>query len=222
MMNRLFYSILLACLVLLTGCEKYETYSDMKEKEQDAISSFLASQGIAVIYEATFNAQGQTTDLGSNQFVRFSRNGVYMQIVRKGCGSVLEETTIPVTLLCRFSERNIKTGEMVIRNDIHSYITMSGMGTFDVSNYIDKLQVTRTGTTIGGYFTSGMMLQYHGNQSVPSGWLVPLLYINVGYPENDDDEIAKVRLIVPHSQGTADASSSVTPYYYEITYQRSL
>jgi ribosomal protein S12 methylthiotransferase len=38
--------------------------------------------------------------------------------------------------------------------------------------------------------------------------------------ERPDEETAKVRLIVPHSQGTADASSSVTPYYYELTYQR--
>lgn len=67
-----------------------------------------------------------------------------------------------------------------------------------------------------------MMYQFHGSASVPAGWLVPLNYISVGYPEEDNDEIAKVSLIVPHSQGTADASSSVTPYFYEITYQRKL
>ena len=71
-------------------------------------------------------------------------------------------------------------------------------------------------------FISGMMYLYHGSATVPSGWLVPLNYINVGYTEGENDEVSKVRLIVPHSQGTADASSSVTPYYYEITYQRSL
>jgi hypothetical protein len=49
---------------------------------------------------------------------------------------------------------------------------------------------------------------------------VPLNYVKIGRPENEGEETAKVRLIVPHSQGTADASSSVTPYYYEITYQR--
>ena len=66
-----------------------------------------------------------------------------------------------------------------------------------------------------------MMLMYHSSStSVPAGWLVPLNYINVGRPENENDEIAKVRLIVPHSQGTVDASSSVYPCFYEITYVR--
>ena len=49
---------------------------------------------------------------------------------------------------------------------------------------------------------------------------MPFNYINVGRPEKDDDEIAKVKLIVPHSQGTADATSNVVPCYYEITYER--
>jgi hypothetical protein len=69
-------------------------------------------------------------------------------------------------------------------------------------------------------FESGMMQAYHSSTSVPGGWLVPLNYINVGRPEKEDDQIAKVRLIVPHSQGTADASSTVFPCYYEITYER--
>ena len=119
-------------------------------------------------------------------------------------------------------ETNLLTGSVVIRNDVHSYITMSGVGTVDVSQYLDKMSARRTGTTINASFISGMMYQYHGSASVPAGWLVPLNYVNVGYPEGATDEIAKVKLIVPHSQGTADASSSVTPYYYEITFQRSL
>lgn len=221
-MKKTLNSIALLLLLLVTvGCEKYETYADMKEKEQDAISSFISSRGIQVISEATFKAQGETTNTDANQYVYFDRNGVYMQIVRKGCGSKLEENK-NVTLLCRFSETNIQTGAVVIRNDVHSYITMSGLGTIDVSQYVDKMSVKRTGTTINASFISGMMYQYHGSASVPAGWLVPLNYVNVGFPQTDDDEIAKVRLIVPHSQGTADASSSVVPYYYEITFQRSL
>ncbi|MBO7046401.1 MAG: DUF4827 family protein, partial [Prevotella sp.] len=35
-----------------------------------------------------------------------------------------------------------------------------------------------------------------------------------------DDEIAKVRLIVPHSQGHTIATKKVAPYYYELTFQR--
>lgn len=213
--------ILLAVLLLTAGCEHYETYADMKEKEQNSINYFINTNGIQVIDEATFKAQGETTNTALNQYVRFERTGVYMQIVRKGCGEKLEENK-NVTLLCRFSETNMQTGSVTIRNDIHGYISLSGVGTVDVSQYIDKMNVRRTGTTISASFTSGMMYQYHGSASVPSGWLVPLNYINVGYPQNEGDEISKVRLIVPHSQGTSDASSSVTPYYYEITFQRSL
>jgi hypothetical protein len=63
-----------------------------------------------------------------------------------------------------------------------------------------------------------MMFSSYG-ASVPSGWLVPFNYINVGRQTNPDDEIAMVKLIVPHTQGQAYASSSVYPCYYVITYQ---
>ena len=208
---------LLMAVVVLASCEKYETYSDMKKKEQDAIEAFLSEQGIQVIDQTTFEAQGNKTDLASNQFVKFTRNGVYMQIIREGCGNKLEEDKT-VNVLCRFMEKNIKTGEVVVRNDVHA--SLSTMGSIDVSQFLDKMSVVRTGTTITASFISGMMYQYHGSTSVPGGWLVPLNYVKIGRPENEGEETAKVRLIVPHSQGTSDASSSVTPFYYEITYQR--
>lgn len=209
---------LLMAVVVFAGCENYETYSDMKKKEQDAIEAFIAEHGIQVIDQTTFEAQGNKTDLASNQFVKFTRNGVYMQIVREGCGSVLEEKKT-VNVLCRFMEKNIQTGDVVVRNEVHASLSTLGTGV-DVSQYLDKMSVVRTGTTITASFLSGMMYQYHGSTSVPGGWLVPLNYVKIGRPENEGEETAKVRLIVPHSQGTADASSSVTPYYYEITYQR--
>ena len=82
---------LLLAVVMLAGCEKYETSSDMKKKEQEAIQRFIQDQGIQVIDQTTFEAQGNKTDLAKNQFVKFTRNGVYMQIVREGCGNKLEE-----------------------------------------------------------------------------------------------------------------------------------
>ncbi len=222
-MKRVFFPLLLLCTMLVaTSCENYETYSDMKEKERDAINQFIASNGINVIDEATFKAQGLTTDTTKNQYVRFDRNGVYMQICRKGVGSIIEENK-NVTLLCRFMEQNIQTGNVVVRNDRIAYMsTSSTSSNVDVSQYYDSMNVTRSGTTITASFIGGMMYQYHGSSTVPAGWLVPLNYVGIGFPQNDTDEIAKVKLIVPHSQGTADASSSVVPYYYEITYQRSL
>lgn len=220
-MNRLFYMLFfMAGLLTLTSCNDYETYADMKEKEQDAISNFISREGIQVIDETTFKNQGETTDTTLRQYVRLSRTGVYMQIVRKGCGQPLEDKK-SANLLCRFMERNLKTDSILIRNDQKGSIYNASTGiTIDPSQYVDKIYVTRNGTTITGIFVEGMMQMYHNSTSVPGGWLVPLNYVNVGRPEKEDDEVAKVRLIVPHSQGTADASSSVYPCYYEITYER--
>lgn len=212
--------MLLMCLMTLLGCNNYETYADKKEQEQDAISDFIAKEGIRVISEEEFAAQGENTDTTLNEYVRLSRSGVYMQIRRKGCGSKLENKK-RVNILCRFMEKNIKTDEILIRNDMEGSVYNSSVGqNIDPSQYVDKMSVYRNGTTITASFVSGMMYTFHSSSSVPSGWLVPLNYINIGRPEKETDEIAKVRLIVPHSQGTAEATSSVYPCFYEITYVR--
>lgn len=219
-MKQYFYSLLLVLAALsYASCENTETYADMKEKEQDAISRFIAVQGIQVIDEATFKAQGCTTNNAFNQFVFLDRTGVYMQIVRPGCGSMLEDQKT-VNLLCRFMEKNILTDSVLVRNDRSTIAYSSTYGYYDTSLFLDKMNVKRNGSVFTASFVSGMMYQYHGSASVPAGWLVPLNYVKVGRPENEGDEVSKVRLIVPHSQGTADASSSVYPCYYEITYER--
>ena len=220
-MNKIIYTLLFVFAMMgLASCNDYETYADLKEKEQSAISNFISREGIQVIDELTFKNQGETTDTTRNQFVYMSRTGVYMQIVRKGCGSQLEDKK-SVSILCRFMEKNLLTDSIMIRNDQKSSFYLRNVGKFvDASQYVDKMYVTRNGTTITAMFESGMMQTYHSSTSVPGGWLVPLNYINVGRPEKEDDQIAKVRLIVPHSQGTADASSTVFPCYYEITYER--
>ena len=220
-MNKIIYTLLFVFVMMgLTSCNDYETYADLKEKEQNAISNFIAREGIHVIDESTFKAQGETTDTADNQFVRMSRTGVYMQIVRKGCGQQLG-TNESASLLCRFMEKNLLTDSVLIRNDQKGSIYYSSLGQYiDPSQYVDKMYVTRNGTTITAMFESGKMQNYHSSTSVPGGWLVPLNYINVGRPEKVGYEIDNVRLIVPHSQGTADASSSVYPCYYEISYER--
>ena len=220
-MNKIIYTLLFVfSLIGLTSCNDYETYADLKEKEQDAISNFISRESINVIDETTFKNQGEMTDTARNQFVYMSRTGVYMQIVRKGCGSPLEDKK-SISLLCRFMEKNLLTDSVLIRNDQKSSFYLTNIGQYiDTSQYVDKMFVTRNGTTITAMFESGMMQTYHSSTSVPGGWLVPLNYINVGRPEKEGDQIAKVRLIVPHSQGTADASSTVFPCYYEISYER--
>jgi hypothetical protein len=211
---------MLLVAVVFTSCQDYETYGDKKAKERDAIERYISGHNIRVISESTFKAQGETTNLADNEFVKLDRTGVYMQIVRKGCGSQLENNKT-VNVLCRFMEYNILDDSVMVRNDCNFYIYNSSTGTINCADFVDKMSVTRTGTSYTASFITGVLWMFHGSStSVPSGWLVPLNYINVGRPENDGDELAMVKLIVPHSQGTADAASSVYPCYYEITYER--
>ena len=77
--------IALLC-VLAASCSKYETYAEQKEAESDAINAFIAKNNINVISESTFFSNGNVTDLSRNEYVLFASSGVYMQIVRKGCG----------------------------------------------------------------------------------------------------------------------------------------
>ncbi|MBO5186648.1 MAG: DUF4827 domain-containing protein [Prevotella sp.] len=197
--------VALAALLSFTSCDDYETYGEMKEKERDAISEYIRSEKINVIGEGTFHAQGDSTSVEKNEFVYLTNSGVYMQIVRKGAGEKLEENK-QVNLLCRYLEYNIKDKAIQSRND------------YSPRNY-DKMTVTRTGSQYTASFSSGVMYSTYG-ASVPAGWLVPLQYIRVGRQTTPDAEIAKVRLIVPHTQGHSYATSSVYPCYYEITYQR--
>lgn len=222
-MKKFLYPVVLL-LVAFTyvSCENYETYADKKEAERDAINDFIAREGIQVISEQQFVAQDSTTDLSKNQYVYFDRNGVYMQIVRKGIGEKLAENK-STNILCRFMEKNIQLDSILLRNDVQAWLTYNG-NTYDTSLYVDKMSVVRTGNTITASFITGMMYMYHGSASVPAGWLVPLNYVKIGRPDAAvaaDQEIAKVHLIVPHSQGTSDASASVYPCYYEITYEIS-
>ena len=214
------YSLLsLLCgIILHTSCNSGETYSDLKEAERDAINKYISDKGIKVIDETKFTSQGETTNLDNNEYVYLNKSAVYMQIVRKGCGEKVKDGE-SLEILCRFSEYNIKKSQLLIRNDIPYFIVQNNQ-TYDFSSFPDKMMVERIGSSFTGSFVSGAMSEYHGSAAVPAGWLVPLNYVNVGRPKNEEEEIAKVRLIVPHSQGTVDASSGVYPCFYEITYER--
>ena len=64
------------------------------------------------------------------------------------------------------------------------------------------------------------MKSYYNTTNVPAGWLEPLHYVNLGRYTGEKDQIAKVRVVVPHSSGTTRASSKVYPCFYEITYEQ--
>jgi hypothetical protein len=210
-MKKLTYILLvLIGVMIFQACDNTETYADQKKKERAAISKFISDSAINVISEATFFAQDSTTDVSKNQYVLFESNGVYMQIIRKGCGSKIKSGET-ASVLARFSEFNILGDSLQLTNNILYY-----------SSVVDKMTVINSSGTFSGSFitTSSVMYSVYGSAAVPSGWLVPFTYINVGRPSSENDEIAEVKLIVPHSQGQTYASSGVYPCYYVITYER--
>ena len=86
---------------------------------------------------------------------------------------------------------------------------------------LDEMSVESSYGTITGFFIQGMMRRIYTSINVPESWLMPLRYINIGRQLSADEEIAKIRMIVPHSVGQSDAVSKVYPCFYEITYQRA-
>ena len=202
------FMIALCASYMFSSCNKYETYADKKKKENSAINSYIAKNKVKVISEKTFAAQGYTTDVTKNEYVLFDSNGIYLQIIRKGCGSPLKNG-VSDDILVRFTERNLLTDTIQATNDILYF-----------SSRVEKMNVKNTsGTFTGSFDKTALMYQLYKSQSVPGGWLFPLTYVNIGFPEKDSDEIAKIRIIVPSSQGHAVAAQRVYPCLYDLTYQ---
>ena len=200
--------LLIAIAAVLASCNDYETYGDKKEKERNAIDKFISDRNITVISEEQFNNQRQKTNVEKNEFVKLTKNGVYLQIVREGCGGQVKDGDA-VNIICRYSEYNILADSMQTRNDNLAYVP-------------DIMYVSRSGSVYTAAFVSGVMKSTYASSVVPAGWLVPLTYVKVGRPQSQTDDISKVCLIVPHAQGHAIASSNVTPYYYEITFEKEI
>ncbi len=206
----------LAMSAMFVSCSDDETYADQLKRESAAISSYIANKNINVITERQFYENDTTTDTTRNEYVYMTNTGVYMQIVEKGCGEKIKDGET-VRVLCRYDEYNLLSNPDTVQssNNILYYQAI-----------VDKMTVTNTSGTFTGYFDSSSSVMYQmygssgGGTAVPSGWLVPLTFINIGRPYTASDHIAKVRLIVPSTQGQANATASVYPCFYEITYER--
>lgn len=214
-----------AGVLALSSCDDEGTYERQRKSERRAISAFLRDGAtvldqelgdtifhvdpINVISEQTFEAQDSTTDLSRNEYVYFRSSGVYMQVLRRGQGRPVADGET-VNILCRYLEYNISGDSIQSRNNNAYYIGM-----------LDQMTVALSSGTLTGTFVQGMMRSFYNSSSVPEGWLVPLRYINIGRQQDAGGEIAKVRLIVPHSAGQTNAVTRVYPCFYEITYQRS-
>ena len=209
-MKRFNYLIMSVCAVLLfSACDDTETYTEKRDKEVKAINAFIAESHINTITEEAFKTANYQTDLNRNEFVLFDGTGVYLQIVRKGCGEPIK-TGETASVICRFTETNLLRDSLVLSNNTIYYSSMP-----------DIMTVQNTSGTYQGSFTSGLMYSTYG-AAVPNGWLAALPYVNIGRPVKEDDEVARVRLIVPAEQGQQYASQSVNPYFYDITFERGL
>ena len=197
MKKPIFIVLTILSAIAWCSCEDYETYAEQKEKNH--IYDFIDEQDITVIDMETFEANGQVTDTAKNEFVLFEDKGIYMQIVRKGEGEMMEPGDRGV-FMARYLEYNIADGDTISGN---LYASTP-----------DKFTCERKGDTFSASFTQGYMYAIYGS-AVPKGWLLPFSYITPGRP---NDKAAKVRLIVPHSEGTSTAAQYVYPTYYEITY----
>lgn len=211
-MRRLTYLLLLiAGMAFFAACDDDVTYADQVKQERAAINKYLADSAVTVITENQFWAQDSTTDVSRNEFVLFESSGLYMQIVRKGAGKPMADGE-SATVLCRYTERNLLTDSIQLSNTISLFYY----------SYVEAMNVSNNSGTFEGSFDANNSLMYlfYGTTTVPSGWLAVLPYINLGRYANEGDEMAKVRIIVPHDMGQQYATSNVYPCLYDITFQK--
>ncbi|MGN1241131.1 MAG: DUF4827 domain-containing protein [Alloprevotella sp.] len=221
----LFLLFVFAAVGLFCSCDDEETYADRREKENQQIQNFLNTGvsltdtnsdtysinvpgGINVISESDFAAKGYTTDVSRNEYVLFNSCGVYMQIMRKGPGTPLAEGET-ATVLVRYTEYDIASAYIRSTNVLNSYAVMP-----------DVMTCSNSYGTIQASFLSGVMKNTYDTSTVPAGWLIPLKYINLGRQESEDEEVARVRVIVPSTQGQINASANVYACFYDISYTR--
>lgn len=198
-------SVLAFAASLCTSCNKDETYADQKKRENGQIEDWIKDHGIQTINMKDFlndtitNNPETGPDKSLNEYVLFPDNGVYMQIVRRGQGTTMPEGK-RWSMNARYVEVYIPTGDTLTINRSYTYSEM--------------ITVERTGDKYTASFTSGNMAQKYG-PSVPNAWLMVFPFIKPGFLNGES--AAKVRLIVPHNQGTQAAASKVYPTFYEIT-----
>ena len=214
--------IAVAALISFAACDHNETYADQRDRELDSINAFLRNENIKVIKEAEFEKRFEArkagdktvkltdTDPNNNEYVLFESNGIYMQVINDGCGDYIAKGKTK-NVLCRFTA-------ITLTNEVPAYAAMT-----------DEISVTNTSGTFEGSFVdikksllaNTYNSSYYGTVSatVPSGWLIPFTWIKVGRLITADDELAHVRLLVPHTYGTTSASASVYACLYDIRFQ---
>ena len=97
---------------------------------------------------------------------------------------------------------------------------LANMGVLNPDYYIydEEFKVTIDGTSYSATFQGrSLMYNQNGSTAVPTGWLIPLKYVKP-FRTTSSEQVTRVRLIVPHGQGSSTASKYVYPCFYELTY----
>lgn len=203
----------------LQSCNNGKTYAERLEEEDDAIARYISENDIQVISQDQFEAQDSMT-LADNEYVLLNESGIYMHIDYKGEGkTVLGNGSY--NMIVRYVEIMLQT-----RDDL----SVSAGDTLMANMHINKnpnmliegeyFKLTISDNSLSAMFTrndSYSMASTYETAAVPQGWLIPLFYLKPSR-SNEADKLARVKLIVPHSEGTATAISAVYPCFYEITY----
>lgn len=199
--NVIKWGIMSFIAMFFVACDDEVTYSDMKERERDAVNDYINEKGINLISYNRFREQGFSTSVENNEYVEV--DDCYMQIVRNpkdADGARQMKDGEAMNMLIRYSEYNISDRDTITSNRY-----------FDAP---DVMRVTLESGTYSATFIDGVMSAYYGDY-VPAGWLVPLPYIYLTRKAPP----AMVNIIVPHTKGTSTASSYVYPCIYNITFE---
>ncbi|WP_294477260.1 DUF4827 domain-containing protein [uncultured Bacteroides sp.] len=205
---------------LFQACDNSKTYAEMLEDEKNAVEKFIRDSAIQVISVEEFERNDTVTNLDRNEYVFFSSEGVYMQIVDRGKDEVEPSEEEPKTeaelneaakfvdgnIICtRYVERNVDTRELTAFNvplpEFMDYDTYYAYPL--VFRYVKK-ETYSAGTFLEMDVLWGSVYQ---TTAVPQGWLLALPYLR---------DNAHVRLIVPSKMGHQAAQQNVTPFYYDI------
>ena len=223
----LFLSLLTAGS-LFQACDDSKTYAEQLEDEKNAVERFIKDSAIHVISVSEFEQNDSVTKAKANgdaydEFVFFSSEGVYMQIIDRGCGDYddsndpnrnnytdeekEEDKFVDGNNICtRYAETNIETRELAAFNiPVEEYMDAGTLYAYPAVFRYVKAETYSAGTFTEMDYLWG---RYYASTAVPQGWLLSLPYLR---------DNAHVRLIVPSKMGHNYAQQYVTPYFYDIT-----
>ncbi|WP_279121617.1 DUF4827 domain-containing protein [Bacteroides acidifaciens] len=215
----LFLSLLTAGS-LFQACDDSKTYAEQLEDEKNAVERFIKDSAIHVISVSEFEQNDSVTKAKANgdaydEFVFFSSEGVYMQIIDRGNDNKANYTDeekekdkfVDGNNICtRYAETNIETRELAAFNiPVEEYMDAGTLYAYPAVFRYVKAETYSAGTFTEMDYLWG---RYYASTAVPQGWLLSLPYLR---------DNAHVRLIVPSKMGHNSAQQYVTPYFYDIT-----